>query len=176
MPGSLAPPALWEEGRDGEKEETLKNLTNISQFGGQGVALGEGASNSSKNPSFYRDVSLNSKGKLSISIKICLSFDPVIHPPKTLVKPYKNALVGVAQWIECLPVSQSHWFNSQSGHRPGLWARSPVRGAWEATTYWSFSPSFSLPSPLLNKNFKNKTENLTKYMYKNINWNIVVWK
>ena len=132
MPGSLAPPALWEEGRNGEKEETLKNLTNISQFGGQGVALGEGASNSSKNPSFYRDVSLNSKGKLSISIKICLSFDPVIHPPKTLVKPYKNALVGVAQWIECLPAKQSCRFDSQSGHMPGFQTRYPVGGVQEA--------------------------------------------
>ena len=26
-------------------------------------------------------------------------------------------------------------FNSQSGRVPGLWARSPVQGTWEATTH-----------------------------------------
>ena len=28
---------------------------------------------------------------------------------------------------------KSCWFDSQSGHMPGLWARSPVGGVWEAT-------------------------------------------
>ena len=51
------------------------------------------------------------------------------------------------------------WFNSQSGHMPGLWARCPVGGTWEATTYWcfSFSPSLSASLPRclqLNKTFK----------------------
>ena len=31
-------------------------------------------------------------------------------------------LAGMAQWIE----SKSHWLDSQPGHMPGLWARSPV--------------------------------------------------
>ena len=39
------------------------------------------------------------------------------------------ALAGVAHWIEHWPSNQSRWFNSQSGHMPGLWARSPVGGA-----------------------------------------------
>ena len=34
-------------------------------------------------------------------------------------------------------------FNSQSGHMPRMIARSPVRGAWEATTHGCFSPSLS---------------------------------
>ena len=33
----------------------------------------------------------------------------------------------------CKP--KGHWFNSQSGHMPGLQARSPVGGAREATTH-----------------------------------------
>ena len=45
--------------------------------------------------------------------------------------------------------TKGHWFNSQSGHMPGLQARSPVGGVWEATTYWCFSPSLS-PSLLLS--------------------------
>ena len=55
----------------------------------------------------------------------------------------------------CKP--KGRWFNSQSGHMPGLWARSPVRGMWEATnqcishTLKFSSLSFSLP-PLLSKN------------------------
>ena len=36
------------------------------------------------------------------------------------------ALAGVAQWIELGPANQSCWFDSQSGHMPGLQARSPV--------------------------------------------------
>ena len=47
--------------------------------------------------------------------------------------------------VGCEP--KGHWFDSQSGHRPGLQARSPV-GACETITHWYFSPSFSLPSPL----------------------------
>ena len=46
------------------------------------------------------------------------------------------------------------WFNSQSGHMPGLQARSPIGGTCEATTLWCFSPSLSpsLPLPLkINK-------------------------
>ena len=33
------------------------------------------------------------------------------------------------------------WFDSRSGHMPGLQARSPVGGVREATTHWCFSPS-----------------------------------
>ena len=45
----------------------------------------------------------------------------------TLLKSLHNlALTGVAQWIKCRP---AHWFDSQSGHVPGLQARSPVEGA-----------------------------------------------
>ena len=33
------------------------------------------------------------------------------------------ALAAVAQWIEPWAVNQwGHWFDSQSGHVPGLWA------------------------------------------------------
>ena len=40
-------------------------------------------------------------------------------------------------WVPaCEP--KGHQFDSQSGHMPGLWARSPVRGSWEATTHWCF--------------------------------------
>ena len=43
-------------------------------------------------------------------------------------------------------------FGSQSGHRPGLWARSLVGDMWGATTHWCFSPYFSPSLPLpLNK-------------------------
>ena len=38
------------------------------------------------------------------------------------------ALADVSQWIECQSVNQSHWFDSQSGHMPGLWASSPIWG------------------------------------------------
>ena len=41
-------------------------------------------------------------------------------------------LAGVAQWTECWPANQSRWFDSLSGHMPGLPARSPVGDVWEA--------------------------------------------
>ena len=31
-----------------------------------------------------------------------------------------RALAGVAEWIEHGPVSTGRWFNSRSGHLPGL--------------------------------------------------------
>ena len=46
------------------------------------------------------------------------------------------------------------WFHSQLGHMPGLQARSPVGGIWEATTHWCFSPSLS-PSLLLSLKINN---------------------
>ena len=60
------------------------------------------------------------------------------------------ALAGVAQWIEHGPMNQSYRFNSQSGHMPGLWARSPVGGMWEVgnNTLMFLSLSFSFPSHL----------------------------
>ena len=39
-------------------------------------------------------------------------------------------------------------FNSQSGHMPGLHARSPIGGTWEAITHWCVSPSLSPSLPL----------------------------
>ena len=69
-------------------------------------------------------------------------------------------LAGVAQRIECRPEKpKGHRFNTQSGHMPGMWAKFPVWGAWEATTHWCFSPSLSPSLPLcikikINKIFK----------------------
>ena len=55
---------------------------------------------------------------------------------------------GSVDWVRaCEP--KGCWFDSQSGHTPGLWARSPFGGMREATTHWCFSPSLSLPSPSL---------------------------
>ena len=40
-----------------------------------------------------------------------------------------TALAGVAPWIERQSANQkAAQFDSQSGHTPGLWARSPVGG------------------------------------------------
>ena len=59
------------------------------------------------------------------------------------------ALAGVPQWIECQPAykPEGRWFNSQSGHMPGLWARSP---GWGTKRQPHIDVSFP---PLL---FKNK--------------------
>ena len=60
---------------------------------------------------------------------------------------------GLVDWATaCEP--KGHWFDSQSGHMPGLWARALFGDMWEATdwcishTLMFLSLSFSLPSPL----------------------------
>ena len=69
----------------------------------------------------------------------------------------KTALIwcGSVDWaLACEPTG--HWFNSQSGHMPGLRARSSVGVALEATTHWCFSLSLSPSLPLsLNTNKEN---------------------
>ena len=51
--------------------------------------------------------------------------------------------------------SKGHWFDSQSGHMPGLWARSPA-GSWERQPHIEgFSPSLPL-SLKINKIFKKR--------------------
>ena len=57
-----------------------------------------------------------------------------IYATKTVTA--KLALVGVAQWTECWPAKQRVSSLIPSlGHMPGLWARSPVGGAQEATMH-----------------------------------------
>ena len=54
---------------------------------------------------------------------------------------------GSGHWaLACEP--KGCQFHFQSGHVPGLQARSPAGGALEATTHWCFFPPFSLPSSL----------------------------
>ena len=71
------------------------------------------------------------------------------HQPYTTFFKRLLALAGVAQAFKLKSLVLF-----LSGHMPRLQARSLVRGAWETTTHWCFSPSFSLPSPL-SKNKSN---------------------
>ena len=81
---------------------------------------------------------------------------------------YKNGSLGpgwcdsVHQVPACKP--KGPWFDSQSGHMPGLWAPSPVGDMQEISTYLLFlSLSVSFPSPLS----KNKQ---IKYFLKMVLW------
>ena len=67
---------------------------------------------------------------------------------------------GSVDWEPaCEP--KGRWFNSQSGHMPGLRARSPVGGTWEATTHQCFSPSLSPPICLkINKILFHKNKKI----------------
>ena len=58
---------------------------------------------------------------------------------------------GSVDWVTARE-PKGLWFNSQSGHMPGLRARSPVRSTQEGTTHWCFSPSLSPSLPLCLKN------------------------
>ena len=46
---------------------------------------------------------------------------------------------------------KGHQFDSQLGHMPRMWDRSPVGSPQEATTHWCFSPSLSPSIPLSKK-------------------------
>ena len=48
----------------------------------------------------------------------------------TFIKQGVAILAGVAQWIECWPENQKvTQLDSQSGHMPGIWARSSGGGS-----------------------------------------------
>ena len=67
----------------------------------------------------------------------------------TLLKIIENSpgSCGSVDWaLACKP--KGCQLDSQSGHMPGLQARSPVGGVWEATTHWCFSPSLPPSLPL----------------------------
>ena len=71
-------------------------------------------------------------------------------------KVHKNDEYKWLAWLSGLSVGcelKGHGFDSQSGHMPGLRARSPAGGVWEATycCIWCFSPSLP-PSLPLSKN------------------------
>ena len=73
-----------------------------------------------------------------------LALSPLISSELTVICP---GWCGSVDWaLACKP--KGHWFNSQSGHMPGLQARSPVGGVREATTRGCFSPSLSPSLPL----------------------------
>ena len=69
----------------------------------------------------------------------------------------RNTGPGCCHSVDSVPACEPNgsWFNSQSGHMPGLQARSPVEGTQEATTHGCFSPSLS-PFFSLSLKIKNK--------------------
>ena len=67
----------------------------------------------------------------------------------------KIALASVARWIECDCGPKGHRFDSQAGHMPGLWARSPV-GVCEWQPHIDVSLSLSPALPLSLKISKLK--------------------
>ena len=64
--------------------------------------------------------------------------------------PFSRGWCGSVDWALACEL-KGHWFDYQSEHTSGLWARSPVGGVQEATTHWCSSPSFSLSLPLSKK-------------------------
>ena len=73
-----------------------------------------------------------------------------------------------------LRTERLRWFDSQSGHVPGLPARSPVGGVWEATNR-CFSPSLS---PFLPLSLKNKFKKSLKkcQLQHNVSFRNIIYK
>ena len=63
---------------------------------------------------------------------------------------YSPGCCSSVDWVPAYK-PKGRWFHSQSGHMSELQARSPVRGAWETTAHWCFSPSLSPSLPLCLK-------------------------
>ena len=72
------------------------------------------------------------------------------QPRTTVFQSPSNFYLGWRGSVDWVPACEpkGHWFYSQSGHMPGLQARSPVGGMGEATTHECFSPYF-VPFPSL---------------------------
>ena len=73
---------------------------------------------------------------------------------------------GSVDWVLAWE-SKGCRFDSQSGHRPGLQARSPVGGVQEAATHWCFSSSL-FPSPFFSLKINKFLKSLKKEWRKNI--------
>ena len=91
----------------------------------------------------------------------------VLHQELNIQQQVKNktsALAGVAQWLSAGLWTKGSLVDSQSGHTPGLRARSPVGNVQEATTHWCFSPflspSFPCSLKIINKIFKKAKTSL----------------
>ena len=74
---------------------------------------------------------------------------------------------GSVDWVlACEP--KGRWFNSQSGHMPGLRARPPLGGVQEATTHWYFSPSLPISlkiSKILKRERGRERTRMKMYSY-----------
>ena len=74
---------------------------------------------------------------------------PILYlVPQVLKLQVHPGWCGSVDWVPASLWTKGCQFNSQSGHMPGLQARTPVRGTWEATTHCCFSPSLSPSFPL----------------------------
>ena len=81
----------------------------------------------------------------------CSFFCPAFYqilafPPQYLNIPFSPGWCGSVDWVPAWE-PKGRWFDSPSGHMPGLQARSLVGGMWEVTST-SMLLSFSLLSPL----------------------------
>ena len=94
-----------------------------------------------------------------------LILDNTIKPLRSQKRHTSPGWCGSVDWVPAFK-PKGHQFDSQSGHMPGLQARSPVRGVWEATNqcfsrtsmYINVSLSPFLPPPLkINKSLKTTT-------------------
>ena len=112
-------------------------------------------------------------------LKIILSFPLLIVPSPPTLLPLKTfhfgpGWCGSVDWVPtCEP--KGHGFNSHSGHKPGLQARSPVEGVREATTGREIDVSLPLPPfPSLKinkyKNLKTHTPNFKNFPFCTTPW------
>ena len=76
----------------------------------------------------------------------------------TIEKGVEPGWCGSVDWVLACKL-KGRWFDSQSGHMPGLWARSPVRGVWGDALMFlslSLSPSLTLSLKVNKILYKNK--------------------
>ena len=73
---------------------------------------------------------------------------PLVH--EWIKKLYYPGWCGWVDWVPACKL-KGRWFESQSGHVPGLWARSPVGSVREATVSLTHQ-CFYLPSHLSKNN------------------------
>ena len=82
-----------------------------------------------------------------IEVRALMGLEGILFIKVNVFLPWLVWLTGLSAGLQ----TKGSLVESQSGHMPGLRARSPVQGTWEVTTYWCFSSS---PSPSLPLSIK----------------------
>ena len=140
---------LWEERKRFQMMDRLRSWNILMIWLSHYYKIQKAIGNSSKSKQkLYRKITTGIWSKISIpGSMVGQGSEPALPQgkKKNHLKDWIKTCPGWCDSVDCVPACEpkGRWFDSQSGHMPGLRARSPVRATYDATTHWCFSPSLS---------------------------------